>query len=267
MPTAKSGNVSINYQSHGEGRPLLLIMGFGQSGDMWVPVLPYFDGFRAIFFDNRGTGRSDRPESGYTVADMAADALAILDAEGIERADVYGVSMGGMIAQQLALDHPERLRRLVLGCTTGGLSAATYPEPQVVTDLVRAAELMSTDPARSVKLLLPLLFPPDFVEANPAIGPMLELGISMSPTPPETPARAMEGIMMFDAAPRLGELKSPTLVVHGDRDVILPVENGRALARCIEGAQYQEIRGTGHAFMVQDPGGTHAGIVEFLRQD
>ncbi|RMD84290.1 MAG: alpha/beta fold hydrolase [Candidatus Dadabacteria bacterium] len=266
MPKADSSGVSIHYQVHGEGPPLLLIMGFGQSGDMWIPVLPYLEGFRAVFFDNRGTGRSDRPERGYTVADMARDALAVLDAAGIERAHVYGVSMGGMIAQQLALDAPERIDRLVLGCTTAGLSAATFPDPEVPLRLVRAAEAMSRNPRESVELLLPLLFPPEFLEGNPAVAQMLEMAIAANPTPPETPAKVMEGIMTFDAAPRLGEVRAPTLVVHGDRDVILPVENGRELARRIPGARYLEIPGAGHAFMVQDPGGVHEKIVAFLRE-
>ena len=172
VPKATSGEVTIHYQSHGEGPPLLLIMGFGQSGDMWIPVLPYLDGFRVLFFDNRGTGRSGRPAAGYTIPDMAGDARAVLDAEGIERAHVYGVSMGGMIAQELTLESPDRVDRLVLGCTTAGLGAATFPEPDVVLALVRAAELMSTEPARSVELLLPLLFPPEFIEASPTVNPV-----------------------------------------------------------------------------------------------
>ncbi len=265
MPKATSGEVTIHYQSHGEGPPLLLIMGFGQSGDMWIPVLPYLDGFRVLFFDNRGTGRSGRPAAGYTIPDMAGDARAVLDAEGIERAHVYGVSMGGMIAQELTLESPDRVDRLVLGCTTAGLGAATFPEPDVVLALVRAAELMSTEPARSVELLLPLLFPPEFIEASPAIAPMLEMAIASNPTPPETPAKVMEGIMGFDVADRLGEIRSPTLVLHGDRDAILPVANGRELARRIGGARYLELPGAGHAYMVQDPGGVHEHVVQFLR--
>src|SRR6202043_1906186 len=105
------------WEEQGDGEPLLLVMGFGLSSDAWVPMLPLLGGFRVIRFDNRGTGGSGPCGDDFTVETMAGDATAVLDAAGVERAHVHGVSMGGMIALSLALDHPDRVGSLLLGCT------------------------------------------------------------------------------------------------------------------------------------------------------
>ena len=120
MPIIKAGSINLNYDIYGSGEPLLLIMGFGMPGIAWMPLLPMLQGFQCIYFDNRGTGNSDQPQDGYTVAEMAEDTSNLLSALGIEKARVYGVSMGGMIAQELALRHPAQVTKLVLGCTTSG---------------------------------------------------------------------------------------------------------------------------------------------------
>ena len=117
MPSVKAGNINLNYDTYGDGEPLLLIMGFGMSGAGWIPSLPFFNGFKSIYFDNRGTGLSDKPEGIYTVEAMADDASNLLRALGIAKAKVFGVSMGGMIAQELTLRHPEQVTKVVLGCT------------------------------------------------------------------------------------------------------------------------------------------------------
>ena len=111
MPLIKAGNINLNYETYGDGEPLLLIMGFGMSGAAWIPALPFLNGFKCIYFDNRGTGLSDKPEGIYTVEAMADDASSLMRALGIEKAKVFGVSMGGMIAQELTLRHPEQVAR------------------------------------------------------------------------------------------------------------------------------------------------------------
>jgi pimeloyl-ACP methyl ester carboxylesterase len=120
MPRIAAGDMQINYESYGQGEPLLLIMGFGLPGIAWLPALPFLSGFRCIYFDNRGTGNSDKPEKPYTIAEMADDASNLLTTLGIARTKVYGISMGGMIAQELILRHPGQVERAVLGCTMAG---------------------------------------------------------------------------------------------------------------------------------------------------
>src|SRR5688500_1132725 len=117
MPYATNGPVKIYWEEEGSGEPLLLIMGLGYSLEMWHRVRPLLtERFRVIAFDNRGVGRSDVPEPGYSIPDMAADAVAVLDAAGVESAHVLGVSMGGYIAQALTAEYPDRVKSLVLGC-------------------------------------------------------------------------------------------------------------------------------------------------------
>src|SRR5260370_40922105 len=138
-------------------------MGFGMSGAGWIPSLPFFNGFKSIYFDNRGTGLSDKPEGIYTVEAMADDASNLLNALGIAKAKEFGVSMGGMIAQELTLRHPEQVSRVVLGCTMAGGTTATMPAPEVLERLMTANKIMATDPAKGFDLLLPAISPPDFV--------------------------------------------------------------------------------------------------------
>ena len=135
MPTARSGDVSLYYESTGDGPPpVLLIMGLGMNATGWWRTIPELAGagLRVLAFDNRGVGRSDSAPGPYTIAMMADDAVAILDAAGIDRAHVYGISLGGMIAQAVALEHPDRLERLVLGATTpGGAGHIAAPDDTV----------------------------------------------------------------------------------------------------------------------------------------
>ena len=117
MPRIKAGSININYEISGEGEPLLLIMGFMSPGAAWISALPMLGMFRCIYFDNRGTGLTDKPAGIYTIEQMADDASDLLKALNVPKAKVFGVSMGGAIAQELVLRHPEQVERVVLGCT------------------------------------------------------------------------------------------------------------------------------------------------------
>src|SRR5260370_26806375 len=201
MPLIKAGNININYDTFGDGEPLLLIMGFGMSGAGWIPSLPFFGGFKSIYFDNRGTGLSDKPEGIYTVEAMADDASNLLNALGIAKAKVFGVSMVGMIAQELTLRHPEQVSRVVLGCTMAGGTTATMPAPEVLEKLMTAQKMMPTDPDKAFDILLPVLMPAEFVAQHPEIKQMMVAGAKMMPpTPPETAAPAFAGTQASTAS-------------------------------------------------------------------
>src|SRR5262249_42584130 len=170
MPDTTIDGVKIHYNEAGEGDPLLLIMGFGMPGDAWLGSLPFLDGFRSIYYDNRGTGLSDKPAGPYTVAQMAEDAPGPLDHLGIARAHLHGVSMGGMIAQELVLRHPRKIRSVVLGCTLCGGEHSKMAEPEIIDGLLDVVRRMgSGDHAAWVDRQLPLLFTPEWIAANPAI--------------------------------------------------------------------------------------------------
>jgi 3-oxoadipate enol-lactonase len=254
MATARSDNLSIYWEGAGTGTPLLLIMGYGVSGRAWAPLVPAFTSHRTIWFDNRGTGRSSKPEDTITVADMANDALAVLDAAGIDRASVVGASMGGMIAQQLALDHPDRVERLVLCCTTPGAGARGEGDPAALFGLVEATKLMSSDPRAALELFKPILLAPGHEALLDQLGGGL-LGSQGGAefASPATADRLMTSLAGFSSIDRLEELLVPTLVQHGVADRIIPIEHGRHLAELIPNAILEEYQNCGHLYLVEDP--------------
>jgi 3-oxoadipate enol-lactonase len=267
MPEVTINDVRIHYAEAGEGDPLLLVMGYGMPGDAWLGSLPFLQGFHAIYYDNRGTGQSDKPQGPYTMPQMAADAAALLDHLGIDRAHVYGVSMGGMIAQELVLNHPHKVRSLVLGCTMCGGGYAKMAEEAVLDTLFQTIRDMGKlDPDTWVDRTLPLLFTKEWIAANPGIRMLLTMAAQMMPpTPPETAQSALAGLFGWSTYERLPQIKTPTLVVHGDHDVIIPVENAHVLAERIPGAQLYIVKGAGHGYPAQDPVGVHQVITDFFR--
>ncbi len=266
MPIVKAGAISLNYDTFGAGEPLLLIMGFGAPGIAWMPVLPMLSGFKCIYFDNRGTGSSDKPEGAYTVPQMAEDASNLLAALGIESAKVYGISMGGMIAQELALRHPGQVSRLVLGCTTSGGPAAIPPSEETIALLLSAMKSMSTDPDHAIDTLLSVVHPPDFVMAHPEMKQMMLMGMAaIPPTPPEAIERTAAGISTFDAYERLPQIRCPVLIVHGEKDILINPGNAQILKSRLPQAELFMIPNAGHNFFAEDPMGIHQRIVEFLR--
>lgn len=267
MSNATINGISLHYTITGIGDPLLLIMGYGMPGEAWIGSLPFLQGFQAIYYDNRGTGQSDRPQGPYTITQMAEDAAALLDHLAISRAHVYGVSMGGMIAQELTLRYPDRVRSLVLGCTMCGGEHASMGEPEVIETLIETMRNMGKpDPAAWVDRQLPLLFPPGFLAAHPGIREMMIMMVPMLPaTPPETAQYAMAGLFGWSTWDRLPQIKTPTLIVHGDQDVIIPVANARILAERIPGSRLHIVADAGHGYPVQDPVGVHQVVTDFLR--
>jgi len=266
MPRIAAGDIQINYESYGQGEPLLLIMGFGLPGIAWLPVLPFLPGFRCIYFDNRGTGNSDKTENPYTIAEMADDASNLLMALGISEAKVYGISMGGMIAQELVLRHPEQVERVVLGCTMAGGPAAIRASEKVYQKLNEAFLTMPVNPEQALDTIMPLLFPLEFIVKHPELKPMMLAGFKMAPpTPPESIERTMAGIAGFDAYERLPQIKCPVMIVHGEKDILVPPENASLIKSRIPHAETFMIPDAGHSYGAIDPAGIHQRIVSWLR--
>jgi pimeloyl-ACP methyl ester carboxylesterase len=267
MPRIAAGDIQINCESYGQGEPLLLIMGFGLPGIAWLPVLPFLPGFRCIYFDNRGTGNSDKPEGPYTIAEMADDASNLLTALGIGKAKVYGISMGGMIAQELVLLHPERVERVVLGCTMAGGSTAVLASEEVYQKMNEAFVTMPANPERALDIMMPLLFPPAFILKHPELKAMMLAGFKMAPpTPPESIEWTRAAIVNFDPYERLPQIKCPVMIVHGDQDVLVPPENAALIKTHIPHAETFMIPEAGHSYGAADPVGIHQRIVSWLRK-
>jgi 3-oxoadipate enol-lactonase len=266
VPNINVGAISLHYDTYGEGDPLLLIMGFAMPSAAWLPMLPLMTGFKCIYFDNRGTGESDKPAGVYTVPEMADDASGLLKELGIPRARVFGVSMGGMIAQELALRHPEQVEKLVLGCTMAGGPTAKQAAPEVVERLMLGNATMASDPDKGLDIIMPILLPTEFIAAHSELKPMLIAAMSMTPrTPAAAVMSQLAGIMQFDAYDRLPQIKCPVLIVHGDSDVLVPSANAAIIKSKLPQAEVMMIPGAGHAFQAADPAGIHQRIVSWLR--
>jgi 3-oxoadipate enol-lactonase len=270
MPHAENGAARIHYEETGQGEPLLLIIGFGLSGDAWAPLLPLLSGYRVIYFDNRGTGRSDGPMDDLTIDTFADDAVAVLRSAGVDHAHVHAQSMGGMIGLQLTLSHPELVHTLALGCTTPSPVRFFPDDPQAVLDLYSGVGMFATDPQRAIDTVLPAVFSPEYLSDNPSMRDVfMQLSSAGAPTPAavEATLRAMGDMTSgraFDVTDRLGEIQVPVLVQHGSADRIIPVAAGRYLAEHIPHAEYQELRGAGHIYSMEQPMESISRLLGFL---
>ena len=269
MPKIQAGKLGINYETFGDGEPLLLIMGFGAPGAAWLPILPLLPGFKCIYFDNRGTGNSDKPEGGYDIPQMAEDASNLLQALGVGRAKVFGVSMGGMIAQELTLRHSDQVEKLVLGCTTPGGLNAVRPADALVDQLMDSMELVeSGNLEAALDMIMPLLFPEEFIAAHPELRQFMTVGMKMGPpTPRATLELTRAGALDFDAYDRLPQITCPVLIVHGDKDVLTLPENAALLKRQIPHAEVLMIADAGHNFAAPDPVGIYQKIIQWLKAE
>ena len=254
--------VRIAWERHGAGPPLLLIHGLGYARWGWEPVLPGLaERHDVILFDNRGIGESDVPPGPYTVAEMADDAVRVLDEAGVERAHVVGTSLGGMVAQELALAHPERVDRLVLACTTPGGPNA-HPMPQATVALL--TEAASLEPAVALRRFVENALAPSTVATRPElVERILAHRLATGQHPAAWAAQAAAGVA-FDAYARLGALSAPTLVQHGSEDVVVDPRNSEVLAQLLPDARLDVFPGTGHLFFWEEPVGFVASVASFL---
>jgi pimeloyl-ACP methyl ester carboxylesterase len=248
----RAGDVELSYERSGSGPPLLLIMGMSGTALHWgEPLLELLrPDFEVITYDHRGVGASARLEGEITIAQMAEDASALLGALEIESAHVLGISMGGMIAQELALNHPEQVRTLTLGCTYCGGPDARLASPEVLQRL--AASLMSGDRRRALRTA----WETNVSEAMAADGDAYAafLGIAeRAPVAVPVIMAQLRACTAHDSSARLARLSAPTLVMHGTDDQMLPVGNGHQIAGLVAGSKLEIFDGVGHMFFWEQP--------------
>ena len=254
----------IAWERRGAGAPVLLIHGLGYARWGWEPVLPGLaERFEVVLFDNRGIGESDAPPGPYTVAEMAGDAVQVLDEAGIDRADVVGTSLGGMIAQELALSHPDRVERLVLACTTpGGPKARAMP--QVTVELL--AEAAALEPAVALRRFVENALAPATVRERPElVERIMKHRLARAQHAAAWAAQAAAGAT-FDAFDRLGALLAPTLVQHGDEDVVVDTGNADLLVSLLPDARLERFPGAGHLFFWEEPERFVSSVAGFLER-
>lgn len=262
MPLVKVGDLQMYYEVHGEGFPLLLIMGLRRNAEWWYRQIPELSNhFRVIALDNRGAGRSGKPVMDYSIPLFAADTAGLLDSLEVERAHVLGVSMGGYIAQELALARPEMVAGLVLGCTSCGGDLAVYMDP-----VERAAFTANQglSPEQILRKDMHIYFSDKFVAGNPEfIKQFLEIS-QRHYQPADAFLRQLEACNRHNTAARVEGISAPTLILSGDDDHLVPTENSLILHRLISGSRLRLFQGGRHAFFIEFHQEFNREVVEFL---
>jgi len=266
MTLVKAGDINLSYTVRGNGQPLILIAGFATVKNMWLPLLHAFSKqYRVVIFDNRGIGGSDKPAGPYSTRMMAGDTLALMDHLGIDKAHILGGSLGGMIAQCIAIDNPQRVDKLILFST----SAGGEPLRDMIIDLAEATTpnwkrsgpgLAGADLRKLTAAIAALSFNEPFNRM--VIVPMASLMVRLGIT--KVPAGQIEAMFTHNALNKLNLIKAPTLVMTGTRDRLMPSKSSETLASRIKGARLVTIDGGSHALAERNSGRFTKEVLDFL---
>lgn len=253
------------YERSGTGEPLLLITGFTISSAIFDPIVGlYEDEFDCIRYDHRGSGRSGAPPWPTSMPELAGDAVRLLDALGIESAHVYGLSMGGMVAQEMAIRFPDRVRGLVLGCSTAGGPRAIRPTVREWKAL--AGAMAGGLRERGRPWLAGALFSPAFRREHPERVRELLRFFAAHRAPPHGAASHFLASVYHDTVSRLHLIEAPTLVLHGECDAMAPLANARLIADRIPDAELRIVKGAGHAYGLEAPEQSHDLFLDWIRR-
>jgi 3-oxoadipate enol-lactonase len=259
VTAAVHDDARLAYDVEGEGPPLLLVQGLGYGRSGWGPAPRLLAArHRVVSYDSRGFGESDATPGPYTTKQLAADAVAVLDAAGVEQADVIGISLGGMVAQEFVLLAPDRVRRLVLVATTPG-GRGSFPMPEQTVALMRRSP--GLDPVEALRLFVVNALAPDAPES--LVDEIVAYRAANPPNPAGWHALAAAGAA-HDASARLAEVRAPTLVLHGTADNVVDARNAPLLAESIPAARLELLDGAGHLLPWERPQAFAALVEEFL---
>jgi pimeloyl-ACP methyl ester carboxylesterase len=267
MPKARANGINISYKVQGRGEPLILIMGLGgECGDWVLQARAFKKYYRVITFDNRGVGNSDKPGESYTVRTMADDAVGLMGYLGIDKAHILGVSMGGMIAQEIAINHPERVRKLILVSTTAGRDEKGGHSPELLRAMglkegFSDEDIVSADMGKVMTSLNAHAFGSRTVKsvAVPFCWMRMKLfGIKGL-------KGQFEAAMTHSTLDRLHLIKAPTLVMAGTEDRIVPSSSSDMLASRIANARLVKIKGGSHTLVAEKRGRFNREVLDFLR--
>jgi 3-oxoadipate enol-lactonase len=258
VPTAELDGLELHYEERGSGRPLLLVAGIPAVASDWAPLAERLSGSRRLIaFDNRGSGRSTVTPGPYSTASLAADAIALLDHLGIERADLFGMSLGGMVVQEMALGWPERVDRLVLGCTHCGVPHAA-PMPR---ETGRAFAMETDDWGLRMRTLAPFAFAR---QVDPALLDRFVEKKSRDVQDGEGYRAQIAAVLAHDTRDRLPRIDRPTLILTGDDDQVIPAASSHVLHERIADSLLYVIAGAGHLFFLEHPDETVRALETFV---
>jgi len=267
MPKAKVNDIELYYEIHGEGTPLVLISGLGYPMWQWHLMVPYLEKhFQVITLDNRGVGQSDKPAGPYVASILAKDTVGLLDALNIDKAIIMGHSMGGFIAQAMALEYPERISKLILASTNFGGSHHVPVTPEAMAVLSD----VTSDPLTRFKNGLGVSTAPGWAEKNPEmIQKWVEWRVANPIEPVHYQAQLAIGLALIpEAAAFEGKLPSisvPTLILFGAHDKVVPPANADLLAKQISGSQIRILPDAGHFFPIEVPEEAAQTVVQFAQ--
>ncbi len=263
MAEAMINSCRIYYESHGQGPPLIMIRGLGSSAEHWYEQVPALSRhFRVIVFDNRGIGRSGDDGEPFTIRDMARDAMGLLDALGVERAHVLGLSMGGMVAQEVALLFPQRVAGLVLVVTHCGGDRVVRAADEVMEIIQRLAVDDSLE-ARGAAATV--FFAKGTTDQKVQTLRKFAAASARYPAGPDIMKRQMLAVAQHDTCDRLTDIRTPALVMAGTEDVLIPPENSKILAEGIPGAKLVMVPDGAHQVLIEQPEICNRAISDFLK--
>jgi pimeloyl-ACP methyl ester carboxylesterase len=266
------GDINVAYKRFGQGKPILFISGTSQTKDAWEPTLLLelaATNHTVIVFDNRGIGETTVGTKPFSIEQFANDTAGLLDALQIEKADVFGASLGSFVAQELALNYPEKIDRLILHATYCGGNEAIYASGQAAERamILSSAEVLQNMTAEEQAMVLAqIMFPPEWLEEHPEIlnTTVIQLAPSRSATPQIIQQQGLASGTWKGSCDRLANITLPTLLIVGDQDVLLPAANALMMAQRIPNSWLVIIQGTGHGMMFQVPTEFSAIIQTFL---
>lgn len=265
MPFTQVNDITVYYEQHGAGTEnLVLIGGLGADHNVWKSIIrmlsPYF---RIVIFDARGSGQSTTTEQPYTTELMASDVVALMDALKIDKAHMIGHSMGGCVAQQIAIKFPSRLNRLVLACSRA--------EPSVIANQIMAMRCKLADQGLDSHLLteytLPFLFSQQFLKSDITVKGFIQWSIQ-NPFPQSLLGfkNQLNAVKMHNIMSYLSDFNAPTLVMAGEDDLLMPAKNAKAFAQLIPNGTYHEVKGSAHMPHVEHPKEFAQVALHFLTQ-
>jgi 3-oxoadipate enol-lactonase len=257
------GGLNMYYEVHGKGKPFLLISGLGSDLNSWALQIPEFaKKYRVIAFDNRGSGRTDAPDMPYSIRMMAEDTAGLMDALSIGKAHVLGVSMGGYIAQELAIRCPGRVESLILVSTSVG----PYLLKISILQAWAHQALRDMRPMTFFQIMIPFMFNDRSFETPGVLEMAVATIAGHSSTPPQILARHMTACVEHDARGRIGQIAAPTLVLAGKEDPFVPFSLYEELAASIPNARLMVLDGGGHGFNSSIADKFNRAVLEFLDQ-
>ncbi len=268
MPYTSNNGISIYYETHGTGEPIVLLRGLGGTVSGWASQVKYLgDKYQTILIDNRGAGESDKPDEEYSLDIFASDVKSVLDDIGVKKAHILGLSMGGFIVQRFYSLYPEMVHSLILGCTGTGLSDPAHiifpPEIEEVLNTER------TDENREYLIgkMNDYFFHPEFAKNNKKFMNLVFLDAKNKRQPSHAYMRQLKACYSSThLSPLLKDIKVPTTILHGDEDIVVPIDNAHYLHENIEGSELKVFPKTGHMFFLEVETEFNAAVLDFIQR-